>query len=268
VVAGAGLVFSPPAGPCKSELAGCGAHRGGGQAQQAAGFGDADLDHAGVLRGVARPRWPGGSRCRPSLRAGRRHRPGRYPEAGPGLMARRAGARPRRRAAPARTSTARCGGGRTARAGPDAGRSRPAPFPAGDTPPPAISSRPRRSASAGTPAGGRGCGSRKTPGEKDRTGCGGAAASAAARPSPATPSGSRGGLCSRARTSESPTPWQAPAVPPHRPGSCRGAGAAGPGSRTGPQARTPSQRPGRPGAACRCGRTPRRRRPSRTARRR
>ena len=49
VVAGAGLVFSPPAGPCKSELAGCGAHRGGGQAQQAAGFGDADFDHAGVF---------------------------------------------------------------------------------------------------------------------------------------------------------------------------------------------------------------------------
>jgi hypothetical protein len=51
VVAGAGLVSSSPAGPGVAELAGGGGRRRGGQAQQAAGFGDADLDLAGVFRG-------------------------------------------------------------------------------------------------------------------------------------------------------------------------------------------------------------------------
>ena len=49
VVAGSGLVFSPPAGPGVAELAGGGADRGGGQVQDPAGFGDADLDQAGVF---------------------------------------------------------------------------------------------------------------------------------------------------------------------------------------------------------------------------
>jgi hypothetical protein len=49
MVAGAGLVFSPPSGPGVAELAGGGGHGRGGQAQEPAGFGDADLDHAGVV---------------------------------------------------------------------------------------------------------------------------------------------------------------------------------------------------------------------------
>jgi hypothetical protein len=51
VPAGAGLVFSPPAGPGVAGLAGRTARGRGGQPQQAAGFGDADLDQAGVFGG-------------------------------------------------------------------------------------------------------------------------------------------------------------------------------------------------------------------------
>ena len=49
VIAGTGLVFSPPSGPGVPELVAGGGHGRGGQAQQAAGFGDADLDLAGVF---------------------------------------------------------------------------------------------------------------------------------------------------------------------------------------------------------------------------
>jgi len=49
VVAGSGLVFSPPAGPGVADLAGGGAHRRAGQVQQPTRLGDADLDQAGVF---------------------------------------------------------------------------------------------------------------------------------------------------------------------------------------------------------------------------
>jgi len=67
-----------------------------------------------------------------------------------------------------------------------------------------------------------GRGSRRTPGQMGRTGCGGSAASAAARQCRPTPRRSRGGPCSRARTSGSPTPHPAPSPPPRRPSPCAG----------------------------------------------
>ncbi len=59
VVAGAGLVPAPPSGPGVAVLAGGTAGRLGGQVQQAAGFGHADLDHArvpgrGLIRGCGK----------------------------------------------------------------------------------------------------------------------------------------------------------------------------------------------------------------------
>ena len=49
VVAGAGLVSSPPSRPAAAEGAFGGLQGRGGEPEQPAGFGDADLDHADVL---------------------------------------------------------------------------------------------------------------------------------------------------------------------------------------------------------------------------
>jgi len=48
---GAGLVSAPAPGPDLAEVAAGVAHRRGGQAGQAAGFGGADLDQAGIIAG-------------------------------------------------------------------------------------------------------------------------------------------------------------------------------------------------------------------------
>ena len=59
VPSGAGLVASPPSGPGVAQVAGGAAHGRGGEAGQAAGLGDADLDQAGVVAGglVIRAGW-------------------------------------------------------------------------------------------------------------------------------------------------------------------------------------------------------------------
>ena len=51
VPSGAGLVASPPSGPGAAQVAGGAAHGRGGEAGEAAGLGDADLDQAGVVAG-------------------------------------------------------------------------------------------------------------------------------------------------------------------------------------------------------------------------
>src|SRR5260370_19241365 len=51
VVTGACLVAPSPSGPAGAEVAGGAGHGRDGQGQEPARFGDADLDHAGVLRG-------------------------------------------------------------------------------------------------------------------------------------------------------------------------------------------------------------------------
>ena len=51
VPSGAGLVASPPSGPGAAQVAGGAAHGRGGEEGEAAGLGDADLDHAGVVAG-------------------------------------------------------------------------------------------------------------------------------------------------------------------------------------------------------------------------
>ena len=121
VPSGAGLVASPPSGPGVAQVAGGAAHGRGGEAGQAAGLGDADLDQAGVVAGGL------------VIRAG-----GKFPGVAPGCPAARrcwragrcqVGLAGRRRwpAAPGRTWTARYGGGRSATAGPGAGPGRPGP---------------------------------------------------------------------------------------------------------------------------------------------
>jgi len=59
VPSGAGLVASPPSGPGVAQVAGGAGHGRGGEAGQAAGLGDADLDQAGVVAGglVIRAGW-------------------------------------------------------------------------------------------------------------------------------------------------------------------------------------------------------------------
>jgi hypothetical protein len=51
VVTGACLMSPSPLGPGVAEVAGGAGHGRDGQVEEPAGFGDADLDHAGVLRG-------------------------------------------------------------------------------------------------------------------------------------------------------------------------------------------------------------------------